>query len=485
MKILVVTHAYPPEGCGGTERYAEATARGLLARGHDVVVFSGSLEWRPRFELERRVEGPVAVARVHRSDLYFDHWDKVGDPRVAELFEAELDAFRPDVVHLHHWIRLRQDLVRRAAARAIPTVVHLHDLYVTCPRVFRLRPGATPAEEERNCDEPLGRAACLSCVPRWSFQRDDEIGLALDHYASELSAELAAATRCLAPSASHARRLRTRAPSPFALDVLPHPRLPGGVQAPSPRARSPQGELRVLFFATLVPMKGAHVVLEAMRQLGQDNGISLDVHGAFATPAYEARLRALAQGQQVRFHGGYVVDEPCRTPADVVVVPSLAPESYSFWLDEAGRTGLPIVAAASGAIPERVAGQPGRSRVKLVAPGDVAALASALRELRDDLAAREALAAGNAPEGMDLEEHLAALEACYAAALQAGAPAVAAPAAPAALRHDWDRRELLFRELLRSDGWEALLARQQAELEALRREKSGAPPGSPAERGGT
>ena len=61
MKILVVSHAYPPDGVGGTERYAEAVARGLAAQGHEVRVFTGSLEWRERFTVERMVAETAAV----------------------------------------------------------------------------------------------------------------------------------------------------------------------------------------------------------------------------------------------------------------------------------------------------------------------------------------------------------------------------------------------------------------------------------------
>ena len=452
MRILVVAHAYPPDGCGGTERYAEATARGLAARGHDVSVFAGSLEWRPRFERVVDTSGPLPVVRLHRDDLYFDHWYKGAVPRVAQEFEAELDRLRPDVIHLHHWIRLSNDFVRRAAARGIPTVVHLHDLFVTCPRVFRLRPGATRDAPETRCEEPLGRAACTSCVPRWPFQRDAEIGAALDGYAQEIGAELAAATVRLAPSRAHATRLAARAPATagkhLAIDVLAHPRLPGGIVAPAARAESPAGRLRVLFFALLAPLKGAHVLLEAVRRLGADSGIAVELHGFVATAEYERRLRALAVGQDVRFHGGYVVDEPCRTPADVVVIPTLALESWSFWLDEAGRTGLPVIASEVGAIGERVRALPGPARVLLVPPDDPDALAAALRELRDDPAARARLAAGAAPDGEALADHLAALEAHLAAAVRAGAPRVIALSAPSALAAEWERRELAFREEL-------------------------------------
>jgi len=465
VRILLVAHAFPPEATGGTERYAEAVARGLVARGHEVAVFAGSLEWRPKFAVARDRVGPLEVARVRRSDLYFDQWDKGGEPRVAREFERELDRVKPDVVHLHHWIRLSDDLVRRAAAGGVATVAHLHDLFTSCPRVFRVKPGATAADEGSACDLPLGRAACVPCVPRWPFQDDAEIGESIDRYARELGAELAAAARCLAPSRSHAERLRARAAATVAIEVLAHPRLPGGIVAPCARAASSRGKLRVNCFGMVAPLKGVHVLLTAVRSLGADGGgVAVDLHGPFATPEYEARLRALAAGLDVRFHGAYVADEPCRTPSDVVVLPTLAVESWSFALDEAGRMGLPIVASATGAIAERVAAARRASRVRLVPPGDVAALAAALRELRDDPAARATLEAGEAPDGMELDDHVARLVGHYEAARAARRPGAQALPPPEALFEAWQRREETFQHRLRHG-------------------KSGAPPGPATERG--
>ncbi len=474
MRILVVAHALPPDGIGGTERYAEAVATGLAARGHEVAAFCGSLKWGERFEVDRgEFGGPsgglprLPLLRVHRSDLYFDHWDKVHEPRVAKEFEQELARSRPDVVHLHHWIRLSDDLVRRAAARGVPTVVHLHDLFVTCPRVFRLRPDAAPGAAKDDlvgCDEPLGRAACLDCVPRWPFQTDAEIGASIDHYAAGLRAELAAAATRIAPSRSHARQLALHtAMGDGAFEVLGHPRLPGGIQGPGRDAKSPAGRLALLYFSQLAPMKGVHLLLDAVRRVG--SGVSLDLHGGFAGEEHEARLRAHAAGLDVRFHGAYSGDEPSSTAADVAVIPTLARESWSFWLDEAGRLGLPILAAAAGAIADRAT-----ARVRLVPVGDVGALAAAIAELRDDPSRRRALAAGPAPAAMELDDHLARLEALLADAVKRGAPRVAPRPDPAALVHDWDRREQAFRALLLEQEREQALARQQSEIERLKRE---------------
>ena len=56
MKVLMITHGFPPECSGGTESYVLALCRELLARGHEVEVLTGSHEgagadqWEPRLE---------------------------------------------------------------------------------------------------------------------------------------------------------------------------------------------------------------------------------------------------------------------------------------------------------------------------------------------------------------------------------------------------------------------------------------------------
>ena len=453
MNILLVGHGYPPECVGGTEYYLEAIAR-ELAGEDSVTVFTGSLEWREQFEVvETNVDG-VDVVRVHRSDLYFDHWDKLGNPHVARVYEDLLDRLAPDVVHVHHWIRLDHSLVRRAAARRIPVLVHLHDLFVTCPRVFRI------LDDDRFCNEQTGPDECRQCVPRWKFQGDGEIDRSLLHRRESLGAELEAAVAVLAPTESHAENCARLLPVERSrFEVVPHPDLPRTPRKPAVHAHSAQGRLIGSFASHLHPVKGLHVVLEAMREMGPRSGIALEVFGGFASEAYEAKVRALAEGLEVRFHGPYRAGEPGAVAADVVVVPSLAAESHSFWLDEALSSGLPVLVSDFGALAERADG-----RVTRVARADPAAWARALTQLRDDPALR-ATPGAPATRPESLEQHVERLRALYRSAAQRGAPAVPSPAAPRALEFDWDRREMAFRELLRSEDWEDVVADLRRELE--------------------
>jgi glycosyltransferase involved in cell wall biosynthesis len=76
--------------------------------------------------------------------------------------------------------------------------------------------------------------------------------------------------------------------------------------------------------------------------------------------------------------------------ATLAVVPSLWPEPFGMVAMEALAAGTPVVASRVGGLPEIV--RDGVDGV-LVGPGDPAALAATVRELLEDDARREAMAA--------------------------------------------------------------------------------------------
>jgi alpha-1,6-mannosyltransferase len=97
-------------------------------------------------------------------------------------------------------------------------------------------------------------------------------------------------------------------------------------------------------------------------------------------------LRARAQGTATRFAGHVGDDELARlrAAAGLAVVPSRSAETFGLAAAEAMAAGLPIAGSAIGALPE-LCGREG-----LVAPGDAAALALAVRARFGDAAAGEA-----------------------------------------------------------------------------------------------
>ncbi|MFT7465618.1 MAG: glycosyltransferase involved in cell wall biosynthesis, partial [Pseudohongiellaceae bacterium] len=372
-RIGLVVHGQPPELVGGTERLVAELAQSLAAAGHTVSVFSGSIEWRERFEVVTDSAGSVEVQRVHRHDLFFERWDKLHNPFVERAYLQWLSDFQPDLVHVHHWARLTTTLVQLAADRGLPTVLSLHDLFSSCPRYHRVK------EDLSFCSEAPSPSACGNCAPRWAFQADAEIAGSLEMFVSELREEVTRASLVLAPTQGHGERVARWLG--VSRDVLPL--APAGSSLAAPASR-PLGErqassddpLRVGVFGHLHPLKGVGVALDALVAAGPGAPLALEVWGAAPDEDTDRELRGRAQGLQVTWHGAYEPSDLAGAAVDVAILPSLCAESYSFTLDEAGDLGVPIVASDLGAHGDRAT-----DRVELVPRGDGQALARALLHL--------------------------------------------------------------------------------------------------------
>ena len=178
---------------------------------------------------------------------------------------------------------------------------------------------------------------------------------------------------------------------PAKVRVIPHgafdylTRLPDEKPLP-PELEGAEGPV-ILFFGLLRPYKGIENLLRAFRRV---EGAELWIVG---NPRMDvAPLRALAAeaAGRVRFVTRFVDDAEIPAifrRADLLVLPYLDAE-HSGVLYTGLAFGKPMVLSAVGGFPEVAATGAGR----LVPPGDVEALATALAELVDDEGARTELA---------------------------------------------------------------------------------------------
>src|SRR6266550_1131703 len=146
----------------------------------------------------------------------------------------------------------------------------------------------------------------------------------------------------------------------------------------------------VLFVGRLVERKGVAHLIEAMARLGHgDEGPRLEIVGAGPErPRLEALARRLGVANRVAFRGKIAPDElqASYARAAVCVLPSVLDargdtEGLGVVLLEAMNHATPVIASRVGGIPDIV--EDGVSGL-LVPPGDAAALAAAVRRLRDD-----------------------------------------------------------------------------------------------------
>ena len=229
-----------------------------------------------------------------------------------------------------------------------------------------------------------------------------EAGLAPDRAEALIASETAAlalATRVLVTSPYTGRLLAERlAVASDRIDVAP----PGT----EPADRVPPrrcGRVALLSVGAVTPRKAHDVLVRALAGL-KELAWHLTIAGALdRAPEHVARLEALIAGtgfaDRVTITGPVAADRLDRLyrDSDAVVSASLF-EGYGMALAEGLARGLPIVMARGGAADETV---PDAAALK-VEPGDVPALADALRVLVSDPGRRETLADAAWAEGRHL-----------------------------------------------------------------------------------
>ena len=154
----------------------------------------------------------------------------------------------------------------------------------------------------------------------------------------------------------------------------------------------------------LAPEKGIDVAIDACRRVG----IPLVVAG----DGPERTALATRAAGDVRFAGRVDDRELARLRAEaaIALAPSRSAETFGLAAAEAMADGVPVAASRMGALPELVEDE------GLVAPGDAAALADAIRRRFGDAAAGErGLVRVRKTAGPDAAA--AALRAAYGAAL--------------------------------------------------------------------
>jgi glycosyltransferase involved in cell wall biosynthesis len=158
----------------------------------------------------------------------------------------------------------------------------------------------------------------------------------------------------------------------------PRPLVGAGATA-APGAGDRPTPATLLCVASLTPRKGQDVLLRALARLRQLSW-RLWLVGPARDAAFSRGLRRLAhelglQGR-IRITGAVApaIVAWFYRQADVFVLPSFY-EGFGIAAAEAAAHGIPVVASDAGAIPEAIAG----TRHRLVPPGDVIALAEALR----------------------------------------------------------------------------------------------------------
>jgi GT2 family glycosyltransferase/glycosyltransferase involved in cell wall biosynthesis len=414
MRVLVVVHGFPPDALGGSELYAQATSLELQRCYGDKILVVTREASRERSEYSIRREDRDGLQIVWMNNTFSttrSFEETYRNDTISAAAERLIDEFRPDVAHVHHLTCLSTTIVPALARRGVPVVLTLHDYWLMCHR------GQLLDTSYRLCDGPdSGCQACLglagnvgvagfmgaglvrSIERRWPLnpglrRAAERAGRLLasdsagDAEARKRVAHMrticADVTQFFAPSRTVRDRFVVFGINPDKIVVSPY-----GVDAAPFQSvsREPRRPLRVGYLGSLMISKGPDVLLRAIARLPQGSA-AVDVFGGFAPyhgdDSYRRTLEPLLRHPDVSAHGALPHEQVPRALAslDVLVVPSIWPETSSFVIKEAQLAGVPVIASRIGGFVELI--EHGRNGL-MFEPGNVQELQSLLQQLLDD-----------------------------------------------------------------------------------------------------
>lgn len=351
MRVLLVSHRFPPDGLGGVERYTQSLAARLVASGDDVsIVARRSQPGRKDLRLFReRLRDGASLFRIVTGDANFEQFLN-NHEQLEQIFTMAAIETAPDIVHINHLMGLSPRFIQIAHRLGAAVVVSLHDFYFACPRVHLQKPTGDLCQGADHGHECV--QTCFTAKPEEGRTR-----WALRSLYFRQALAMAERTVCYSDYVStYFQRV---------LGVTPIQVIPNGVSLESSGCEGAvpfrAGRLRLAYCGTVAPHKGPHVILEALRAAKLE-AVDFLVVGEVPDREcneYAQRLRreaAAIPGLLFRMYGRYErQDLPILLrDVDCVVVPSLVPEAGPIVPREALAYGVPVIAARLGALPELI-----------------------------------------------------------------------------------------------------------------------------------
>ncbi len=412
MHVLHVAPWYPPEVLGGIESFVLGLSRGLNELGVKVSVFC----YTSATPAGRVTEDGRAGCRIYRFGMAASDvsaWHRL--PHVVAAVRQVVNKAKPQVVHFHPQPVMPRWLVHTLRTDGMPVVTTLHGAFATpCACHTLTRPDGSGCG---GYDNPL---TCLLCA-----RGHTPHGTAMARLLSPLAVlalESFEGLRASVPGIPHLQALDVMrfargvsevhdylrvstiavAPSKFVADHyrsagydVPYRIVGHGCDLSPLRcvARVPSTVIRFGYVGRLSPEKGVHIAIEAFRRR-PDLKAQLVIFGPRCDSGYSARLDELAASDSRISLKGPVDPEhisEAYSQFDVLVLPTVFPESWGMAVREAFAAGAPVVSSSIGALPEIISHEVNGMLVKA---GDPDALSSVLVRLSADQYLLETLRAG-------------------------------------------------------------------------------------------
>ncbi|GAA0606027.1 glycosyltransferase [Kribbella sandramycini] len=353
MKILLVHNRYRSTAPSGENRVVDQEREALAGLGHDVRLFERQSDEIEEWPAWKKATLPARV---------------VWNPTSKRDLAAELESFRPDVVHVHNTFPVLSPSVLYACRAAkVPVVITLHNYKLLCASGDFYREGSVCHDCAAGNPLPAVRNSCYR------------------------GSKLATATTVL-NTRSHRRSWRNLV-SAYLFISDSQRQLLAGMDFDADRSfvrhnyvpyngpLASEAKRQVAYVGRLDAAKGAPLLMkgwDAYREIAGDDALKLVIAGG--GPMLDEVTAWAADRPSVELRGMLAKPDIFRLIGDsrAVVLPSEWEETFGLVVVEAMAVGVPLLASAHGSFPELVtAGVDG----ELFDPGRPAELAKLLLDV--------------------------------------------------------------------------------------------------------
>jgi glycosyltransferase involved in cell wall biosynthesis len=426
VKIILTVHRFLPDSSAGTEVLTYQTAKELQKRGHDVEIVTAfqadvtTAQERPfdTYEYDGlpvlRYNYNIHVIAPNKNMVEFSYNNLL----FAEYFRQLVNKSKPDLVHFHHLMKITASAIDVCLDHSIPTVFTPTDFWIICP-TFQLllpnrqiclgpdtcgvncirhfvsdtQPGFVKAAVNAIPDKLIATLSNLSIKAWWPEKR---LSPSLHFLAvrkdfvmkriNRLDKVLVSAMFMKNIFVEHGLNNDITHIIPFGLNLKPFQNIP-------PKRRPET--LTFGFIGTLSEIKGAHILIEAIKHIPREFEFGVKIYGKFEEeqhPDYTAKLKTLAEGdKRIEFCGTFPNEEIGKifSGLDALVVPSIWYENTPLVIFSAHAAGVPVIGSDLGGISEVV--HHGKNGL-LFEKGDSAGLSELMKMVIEDRSLLERLA---------------------------------------------------------------------------------------------
>ncbi len=355
--VMVLSHTHPSISKGGAEIASYSLYEGLRALGVQALFVAAC----PEADLPRLRLGSAAERIVVTEPALYDDFYHIAAPSVVAQLQALVEAERPGVINLHHFLGFGLNGLRALGGRgggadAARIVLTLHEFLAICQNHGQMVKRVT-----RHLCDAASPNDCAACFP----DRTPERFVLRRRFALDA---LAGCSGFVAPSRFLTERFVAWGLAADRVAVIENGlrQQPGAAApAPGPRTRGADADRRWVFgfFGQINPFKGVDIILQAAELIARVPALAdrvlIRIHGNIVgqEAGFAERFRAaVAAHAWLEYVGPYENNNVGRLMqlCDYVLVPSTWWENSPVVIQEAFQADRPVVCTGIGGMAEKV-----------------------------------------------------------------------------------------------------------------------------------